>query len=82
MLMFCMRAETRQMSSDFGFIGSCWECHIARGEGCHPCPLIGHCAPVLASDWPRLTHRCRVTRVAAMLAQLTANWQPILFIES
>ena len=70
------------MSSDFGFIGSCWECHIAQGEVCHPCHLIGHCAPSLASDWPRLTLGCRVTRVAAMLAQLTANWQPILFIES
>ena len=41
MLMFCMRAETRQMSSDFGFIGSCWECHIARGERISS----------LASDW-------------------------------
>ena len=82
MLMLYLRTETRQMSSDFGFIGSCWECHIARGEGCPPWPLIGHCAPSLASDWPKLPHGCWVTPVAAMLAQLTANWQPILFIES
>ena len=63
-LMFCIWAETRQMSSDFGFIGSCWECHLVLGGT----SLSSHWSlpHILATDWlvkvPGAPW-CRVTQV-------------------